>query len=83
MNNTIKHAQSNQIIIQLIDHGESLMISFEDDGIGAPKGILNGKEGGLANIKERVQAMGGKCTVEVKNGKGTLFFIDLPRLELI
>lgn len=58
INNSLKHAQSKNIKLRVkIKHGKK-HISYQDDGIGFPEGVLKNSNGiGLLNIKNRAQAI--------------------------
>ncbi len=78
MNNCMKHAHCSRIHVNLIDHGDSLSLSIEDDGLGfdpekAVKGI------GLKNIRSRVSILGGTLSVESSSTSGTLVIVDVPK----
>lgn len=74
--------------------GDRILISVADNGLGLPERFLEtyafgmykrfhshveGKGLGLFMCKNQVEALGGKITVESTVGKGTTFFINLPR----
>ncbi len=77
LNNTVKHAQAENIIIQLSEDEEQLNLIFEDDGIGfVPKQIHNGL--GFSNIESRLQKINGTFTIDSSPGNGTTIIINVP-----
>ncbi len=77
--NAIKHAKSNQILIQLIKHDELLSISVEDNGQGFNVEDKNkAKCLGLENIRSRVNYLKGEFDIDSKIGVGTSFTIVFP-----
>lgn len=76
LQNIIKHARSDTAIIQVRQSSDRFFLSVEDEGIGFDPN--NYKKGlGLENIRNRISALGGTCTVESEPGKGTLVFIEI------
>ena len=71
--NVIRHAAAHTCRIALEQRGEEVRLEIRDDGRGgsAPEGI------GLASMRERVEALGGR--LERHAGTGTSLFITLPR----
>jgi PAS domain S-box-containing protein len=75
--NCIKHAHCNRIHVNLMDHGDSLSLSIEDDGVGFDSEMaVNGI--GLRNIRSRVSILGGTLSVESSKTSGTLVSVDVP-----
>lgn len=66
INNTIKHAEAQQIDIAFTVQGEQLMISYADNGKGLPAGIT-GKGMGMRNIESRLGMIGATYTFEGEN----------------
>ena len=55
LNNTIKHAKATSIQIEFSLSNDVLMISYQDNGIGLPKGVRGTAAGmGLRNIESRL-----------------------------
>lgn len=76
INNAIKHAKANEILLQLNQEGDEIVIHIEDDGIGFNvKG--NYKSMGLKNIKSRVNYMKGTIEIDSRINEGTSYFIHL------
>ncbi|TNF27067.1 MAG: PAS domain S-box protein, partial [Bacteroidetes bacterium] len=78
MNNIQKHSRCKRVFVSLMDHGDSLNLTVEDDGRGFDreedvKGI------GLRNVRSRVALMGGQIDVESAIGSGTLINIEVPK----
>jgi signal transduction histidine kinase len=77
INNTLKHAKASKTALQLINSNEMLRIIYEDDGIGFE--IDQVKRGlGLANIENRIKALGGEWSVDSMPGKGMTATIEIP-----
>jgi len=78
--NIIKHAQANTATIHLVNHGDSLNIMVEDDGLGFnPQHISARSQGmGISSIDKRVNHLDGSLTIESAPGEGATVIIDIP-----
>ncbi|RLD50839.1 MAG: hypothetical protein DRJ05_19115, partial [Bacteroidetes bacterium] len=77
LSNIFKHANAQNINIQIIQHETDLNIMIEDDGKGfdsktESKGI------GLANMRERTEGLGGEFNIDSTAGNGTTVIVDVP-----
>ena len=78
LNNIQKHASCKKVFVSLIDHGDSLNLTVEDDGVGFNiHGASNGI--GLTNVISRVNSMNGQIDIESAERSGTLVNIDVPK----
>lgn len=78
LNNAQKHAASKHVFVNLVDHGDVLSLTVEDDGVGfdrsrASDGI------GLKNVRSRVNMIRGQFDVESSANSGTLINIEVPK----
>ena len=72
--NVAKHADTDGARIRLSHAGSQLCLVVEDDGQGfEPNGA---RSGGLANIRDRVEALHGQLTIESWSGAGTSIRAD-------
>ena len=77
VNNIAKHAQANEVYIELKSSQNTLIMMIQDDGIG----IYNnrGKNGqGLRNMTMRAEKVGGQ--LQIKNNMGTNITLKAPVL---
>jgi len=86
INNAIKYAESNYILVTL-SHSESLLsILIDDDGIGFDKEAVpvgsslqeNGSGMGLSFMQERVNFINGRLFVRSAIGEGTRITVNMP-----
>lgn len=80
LNNAVKYAKANNILVQVIMHGESVVLMVEDDGIGFERSklLLENFGIGLTNIDTRVRMLNGEFNLESYTGKGTVASVEIP-----
>jgi signal transduction histidine kinase len=68
--NAVKHAHPTRVEVRLATTGTALCLEVRDDGRGFDASA--GLEGaGLANMRDRVESLGGTLTVASRSGGGT------------
>jgi signal transduction histidine kinase len=77
LQNIVKHSGASQALVQINNFDDVISITVEDNG----SGILNyDKEkkvsSGIANLKERVQALNGYINISGKSGEGTTIYFE-------
>jgi signal transduction histidine kinase len=78
LNNAVKHARARQVVVQLVRDGQRLSLTVEDDGQGFdPIGLDKAPGIGWANIRSRVEFLGGKLDLQSAPGQGTSVHIEL------
>ncbi|HWK58878.1 MAG TPA: 7TM-DISM domain-containing protein [Parapedobacter sp.] len=78
LNNAIRHAAATEISLQLINHGDTLVISVEDDGKGFDPQHVAANGIGLQSMQSRASVMGGQLTVDSGKKRGTFISVALP-----
>lgn len=79
VSNIVKHANANQISIQLVQHENEITLMVEDNGIGfdtSSKDEMNGL--GLKNIQSRIAFLNGHFNIDSAPDKGTTVVIEIP-----
>ena len=77
LSNVARHAQAKRASVRLSRLGATAILIVEDDGVGFD--TRNGSAGnGLANMKARAVALGGKLQITSRVGKGTRLRLTLP-----
>jgi signal transduction histidine kinase len=80
LNNAVKHAQAAEVTVTLAVRPQGFALSVEDNGRGfaadapavAPIGPERAVHGnGLANMRRRLEELGGRCLVDSVPGRGT------------
>ena len=82
LNNALKHAHAQTITVQIMASTETTLISVDDDGPGNNFADKPSSGNGIANIKSRIDYLGGQVIWHSERGKGTSVMISLPMLKL-
>lgn len=80
INNTIKHAQAENIYILLVKHEDRLSLYFKDDGVGFDVDEIIHSENkgmGLKNIISRIRSINGKYSFNSAPGEGFTIKIEV------
>lgn len=79
INNTRKHANASEVIVQFSTDDNHSMLYLEDDGKGFDTHDSSQKTGlGLKSMASRVNFLGGSCELESVVGIGTTVQIKIP-----
>lgn len=79
LNNILKHAQANKVVVQLYQAGSNLIMRIEDNGKSFDFDEAKRKGSmGLLNILSRVSTLGGTYTSEQGTEFGTVSTIRVP-----
>ena len=81
INNAVKHAQAQRILVNLVFDAKRVQLIIRDDGHGFNNQATgNGREGhfGLIGMRERAQQIGGTLSIQSSNDSGTEVVADVP-----
>ncbi|MBK9336616.1 MAG: sensor histidine kinase [Lewinellaceae bacterium] len=77
LQNSIKHAQATEILVQLTRTENELALLVEDNGIGYdPQTVSRGM--GTDNLSQRVQFIHGEISIQTSPGQGASTMITVP-----
>jgi signal transduction histidine kinase len=81
VNNAIRHADPDTIVVTLAEDGSFIELSVRDDGRGIEPGRVGaiGDHFGLVGMRERAGAVGGEFRLESAPGAGTVIRARVPR----
>ncbi len=80
--NISRHAQAQNIFIELNFFDEKIILVIQDDGIGFNEEILKtNKTLGIIGMKERVVILDGEFEIVSEPNKGTTIKVEIPYLE--
>ena len=77
MQNAIKYAACTSITVELVEHDLEIAFTVADDGSGFDTTEV-ALGAGMANMADRIEAMGGTLTVTSSPGAGTTVQGRLP-----
>lgn len=77
LNNAIKHARANTVLITIDADEKTLFLDIEDNGIGFQPQLVK-KGSGLMNIQNRVYLANGSVTIKSEPEKGSKIKINFP-----
>ena len=76
LTNIVRHAQANQVVLQLMKYGNVLFLSIKDNGVGFDLATLRKRAQraatlGLISMQERAHAAGGTIEIDSARSNGT------------
>ncbi len=78
MKNIIRHADASNVVVQLINDGNLLSLTIEDDGIGFYQSKNEKYRGlGIKSMQSRVEFLNGKMDIKSKKGEGTSIYVEV------
>ena len=80
VHNTLRHGEASSLWLRLGRQGSTLRLTVDDDGVGLgpdPEACI-GRGFGLAGMRDRTAAAGGRLRVENRPGGGTRVTAEVP-----
>jgi PAS domain S-box-containing protein len=74
LSNVARHAHATEVVID-VSVREAVVLVVDDNGVGIPQGH---RASGLANLRERAEALGGSFTIAKRAGGGTRLQWEVP-----
>ena len=80
LNNVIKHAHTDRASVTMRFKDNDTFLQIEDEGTGFVLDDAEARAGhiGLSTMRERVEMMGGKLTIDSRPGEGTRVTVEVP-----
>ncbi len=75
LTNAAKYARASAVSVEAEVAGDRLRVTVRDDGIGGAN-LAGGT--GLAGLKDRVEALGGRIVLHSPRGAGTSLHAEFP-----
>jgi signal transduction histidine kinase len=82
LTNVGKYAEARHVAVMVQDHGNHVEVEISDDGKGFNVTDVRPSTHGLAGMRHRVEAAGGRLTVISTPGKGSRISAVLPKPAL-
>lgn len=76
LTNIVKHSAARTADVEMSTRDGQLVVLVHDDGVGLASTATNGH--GLTNLRDRVEALGGRLRVDSQPGEGTSVHAELP-----
>jgi len=80
LSNVVRHAHATEVAVELQRCGSILTLTVEDNGVGMPAALPEGGSG-LAGMRDRAAAIGGRLAVNSRPGAGTVLTLTFPLLQ--
>lgn len=77
VNNVVKHAQATHVLIQLVEHEESIVMMVEDNGRGLTSAETSTH--GLEGIKSKIHYLDGSIEFDQEENRGLIVAIEIPK----
>jgi len=79
LSNVARHAPASNVSVRLSHVDDLVLLEIDDDGVGIPEQTSQPERGlGIAGMRERAAALGGRVIVESYGGNGTSLTVALP-----
>jgi ligand-binding sensor domain-containing protein/signal transduction histidine kinase len=79
LNNALKYSNASQVTIRLAETDGLVKLEISDDGSGFDWPKASVRQGnGLNNMRERMEAVGGRLEISTAPGKGTRIRLEIP-----
>ena len=78
LNNSLKHANANKIMIKIISSNDHFRLEVCDNGIGFDEETANKKNGlGIISMRERAERIGGKFFIRSEANSYTCVCVEV------
>jgi signal transduction histidine kinase len=84
LNNIVKHGQATEVHLHLVIFPGAFQLTIEDNGVGfspppdPAAAQPRSRQHGLKGIRERIESIGGRCSIESAPGQGTRVVFKVP-----
>lgn len=78
INNALKHAQANEVKINIENDANCVLITIEDNGIGFDSNLVQAGNG-LYNMQKRADELESKLTMKTAPNSGTKICLRVPK----
>ena len=78
LTNISKYAKAKKVLVTVHGYPTHVAVQVRDDGVGFDPGSVRPTSHGLAGMRHRVEAAGGRLTLTSRPGNGTLLSAVLP-----
>jgi signal transduction histidine kinase len=79
LTNVGKYAEATEVVIALRNYSNHVEVEVRDNGRGFDLSVAKPTTHGLAGMRHRVEASGGRLSIQSRPGHGTRILASLPR----
>jgi signal transduction histidine kinase len=76
LNNAVRHSRANEVVFRISLAAGELNVTITDNGCGFDP-AAPGEGNGLANLRERLAGLRGRCAIDSRAGAGTTVLLAL------
>jgi signal transduction histidine kinase len=80
LTNVVKYAEARLVEVSLRDYSNHVEVEIRDDGKGFDVTAAKPSTHGLAGMRHRVEAAGGRLSIQSRPGSGTRILATLPKV---
>jgi signal transduction histidine kinase len=77
-NNAVKHSNATEVRLQILWHGQKLVVAVQDNGRGFDPAIVKSERNGITSMTQRITELGGSCEITSQPGKGCRIEFAIP-----
>lgn len=82
LNNAVKHSKATELQLKIYWQRQQLVVVVQDNGTGFDMAKMKSGRNGLVNIAQRMNEMGGSCSVTSQPGQGCRIEFGVPLTRL-
>ena len=83
LNNVVKHARAQAVRIAFVYNDHVLKMTISDNGVGFDPSLSHDGHLGLITMRERIDSLGGRLTLESGPTTGTLVALEIPLVSFV
>jgi signal transduction histidine kinase len=78
LTNVVRHSGATEVRVSIQVEQGHILLTIADNGRGLPPGGPTEEMDGVANMRDRLEKLGGRFEVKSQAGQGTIVRFDLP-----
>ncbi len=78
LTNVVRHSGATEVRLSIQAEQGHVLLTIADNGRGLPQGGQTEEMDGVANMRTRLEKLGGRFAVNSQAGRGTVVRFDLP-----
>jgi signal transduction histidine kinase len=83
LTNIVRHSGASEVRLALRLQRQEMQITIEDNGCGIPAGMRTEQMDGIANMRDRIEKLGGRFDIGSQSGSGTRLQFYVPLSQKI